>query len=188
MKQIQDELELLKGLAGNDRQAVETIYKQHYAVIQSFILNNHGSADDASDVFQEAMVVLFEKASDPEFVLQCQIRTYLYSVARRIWLKRLQQMQRFGNTIDPAEETVAVEEEMEEHERKQQEFSMLEHAIRHLGEPCKSLLEAYYVKHQNMQEIAEHFGYTNADNAKTQKYKCLMRLKKLFFAQYKNGN
>lgn len=97
-------------------------------------------------------------------------------------------MQRFGNIIDPAEETVAVEEEMEEHERKQQEFSILEHAIRHLGEPCKSLLEAYYVKHQNMQQIAEHFGYTNADNAKTQKYKCLMRLKKLFFAQYKNGN
>jgi hypothetical protein len=38
-----------------------------------------------------------------------------------------------------------------------------------------------------MPEIAEFFGYTNADNAKTQKYKCLVRLKKLFFAQYKNG-
>ena len=38
-----------------------------------------------------------------------------------------------------------------------------------------------------MQEIAAEFGYTNADNAKTQKYKCLLRLKKLFFAQYKNG-
>jgi len=39
-----------------------------------------------------------------------------------------------------------------------------------------------------MQEIALSFGYTNADNAKNQKYKCLMRLKKIFFAQYKNGN
>jgi hypothetical protein len=32
-----------------------------------------------------------------------------------------------------------------------------------------------------MQEICTEFGYTNADNAKTQKYKCLTRLKKLFF-------
>jgi hypothetical protein len=32
-----------------------------------------------------------------------------------------------------------------------------------------------------MEEIAEKFGYTNADNAKTQKYKCLQRLKKYFF-------
>jgi hypothetical protein len=37
-----------------------------------------------------------------------------------------------------------------------------------------------------MQEIATDFKYTNADNAKTQKYKCLVRLKKIFFADYKN--
>jgi hypothetical protein len=49
------------------------------------------------------------------------------------------------------------------------------------------LLEAFYLKKQNMQVIAADFGYTNADNAKTQKYKCLMRLKKIFFSHYKNG-
>jgi hypothetical protein len=49
------------------------------------------------------------------------------------------------------------------------------------------LLEAYYLKKQNMQVIAASFGYTNADNAKNQKYKCLLRLKKIFFAHYKNG-
>jgi hypothetical protein len=38
-----------------------------------------------------------------------------------------------------------------------------------------------------MQQLAEMFGYTNADNAKNQKYKCLMRLKKLFFSQYNIG-
>jgi hypothetical protein len=38
-----------------------------------------------------------------------------------------------------------------------------------------------------MQSLSKEFGYTNADNAKTQKYKCLMRLKKLFFAQYNIG-
>ena len=38
-----------------------------------------------------------------------------------------------------------------------------------------------------MTDIAAEFGYTNADNAKNQKYKCLMRLKKLFFAQYNIG-
>ncbi len=34
-----------------------------------------------------------------------------------------------------------------------------------------------------MQEIAADFGYTNPDNAKTQKYKCMNRLRKLFFNQ-----
>nr|WP_287424222.1 hypothetical protein [Candidatus Brachybacter algidus] len=64
----------------------------------------------------------------------------------------------------------------------------MEKALINLGEPCKSLLEAYYLQKQNMQVIAANFGYTNADNAKNQKYKCLMRLKKIFFTDYKNGN
>jgi hypothetical protein len=64
---------------------------------------------------------------------------------------------------------------------------MMEKAIGSLGEPCKSLIEAFDIQKRNMQDIASQFGYTNADNAKNQKYKCLMRLKKLFFAQYKNG-
>jgi hypothetical protein len=77
---------------------------------------------------------------------------------------------------------------LEEHERIASEFQAMEKAISSLGEPCKSLLEAYYLEKKNMQEIAMNFGYTNADNAKNQKYKCLMRLKKIFFSQYKNGN
>jgi len=60
----------------------------------------------------------------------------------------------------------------------------MEKSLKNLGEPCKSLLEAYYHQKKNMVEIAASFGYTNADNAKNQKYKCLMRLKKLF-SQYK---
>ncbi len=82
---------------------------------------------------------------------------------------------------------VSVEEDLDAHEQRNAEYEMMENAINHLGEPCKSLLEAYYLHKKNMQDIAASFGYTNADNAKNQKYKCLMRLKKIFFANYKNG-
>ena len=50
-----------------------------------------------------------------------------------------------------------------------------------LGEPCKTLIEDFYINRLSMEEISEKFGYTNADNAKNQKYKCLQRLKRLFF-------
>jgi RNA polymerase sigma factor (sigma-70 family) len=90
--------------------------------------------------------------------------------------------------VESLDEIIPVEEELEEHQKKNEAFMMMEKAMMHIGEPCKSLLESYYIQDKNMQEIAENFGYTNADNAKNQKYKCLMRLKKLFFSQYKNGN
>ena len=187
MKQENNESLILKGLAASDKKAVEAIYRDNFNMIQSLVINNNGSADDAKDIFQEAMIVLYEKSRSGAFELNCQIKTFIYSVSRRLWLKRLQQQNRFSSAGDSMETTVPVEDELEAHEQRNAEFDMMDQAISHLGEPCKSLIEAYYLQKKNMQEIAGLFGYTNADNAKNQKYKCLMRLKKLFFEQYKNG-
>lgn len=184
MKSNPSEIELLEGLARNDRQAVESIYKAHFGMIQTMIINNNGSSDDARDIFQEAMIVLYEKAKSETFELNCLLKTYIYSVCRRLWLKRLQQMQKYVSDAGRFEETVPVEDELEQHEQKNTDFQMMEKAMQGMGEPCKSLLEAYYLQKKSMVEIATFFGYTNADNAKNQKYKCLMRLKKLFFAEY----
>lgn len=187
MKSEINEIALLEGLAANDKKSVEAIYQQNYNMVQSLIINNNGSPDDAKDIFQEAMIVLYEKARSGTFELNCQIKTYVYSVCRRLWLKRLQQLNRYSAPLGDIESIVPVEEEIEGHEQRNAEFEMMEKAINSLGEPCKSLLEAYYLQKQNMQVIAANFGYTNSDNAKNQKYKCLMRLKKIFFTHYKNG-
>jgi RNA polymerase sigma factor (sigma-70 family) len=178
---------LLEGLAREDKDSIERIYRDNYTMVQSLILNNNGSTDDAADIFQEAMIVLFEKSRNVDFELNCLLKTYIYSVCRRLWLKKLQQSQRFGRQTNDLEQVVPVEEDLEMHEKRQKDFNIMENAMSKIGEPCKSLLEAYYIHKKQMQQIATEFGYTNADNAKTQKYKCLVRLKKLFFAQYKNG-
>jgi RNA polymerase sigma factor (sigma-70 family) len=178
---------LLNGLALNDRKAVETIYKQHYQMVQAMITNNSGNSDDARDIFQEIMIVLYEKARTGTFELNCQLKTYLYSVGRRLWLKRLAQMQRIAPDGGKMEEMVPVEEDIALYEQRNIDFGIMERAMQNIGEPCRSLLSAYYLQKKSMMEIAGSFGYTNADNAKNQKYKCLMRLKKLFH-QYKNTN
>jgi DNA-directed RNA polymerase specialized sigma24 family protein len=98
----------------------------------------------------------------------------------------LQKQDRFNPSIETIEEIVPVDDEIEYHEKKNGDLLFMESALQKIGEPCKSLLEAFYLEKKSMPEIAEMFGYTNADNAKTQKYKCLLRLKKIFFAQYKN--
>ena len=175
-----NEQKLLEGLAHNDRKAIEAIYKQHFNMVQSLILSNNGYPDDARDIFQEAMIVLYEKARSGSFELNSQLKTYLYSVCRRLWLKRLNQQQRFSPEVDNLEETVPVEEDVERHEQRNKDFLVMEQSLKSLGEPCKSLLEAYYLEKKSMVDIASDFGYTNADNAKNQKYKCLMRLKKIF--------
>jgi len=174
------EQHLLEGLALNDRKAIETIYKRHYTMVQALILNNSGYPDDARDIFQEAMIVLYEKVKSGSFELNCQLKTYLYSVCRRLWLKRLGQLQRSFSEVENLQDAVPVEDELERHEQLNRDFLVMEQSLKSLGEPCRSLLKAYYLETKSMVEIAVDFGYTNADNAKNQKYKCLMRLKKIF--------
>lgn len=183
---LEQDIHLLKGLARNDKKSVEIIYSQNYNLVQALVINNNGTIDDAKDIFQEAMMVLFDKARSGSFELNCQIRTYLYSVARRLWLKKLNQGNRHIADFDDTNETqIAVDDDMVQHEQKDAEFNIMHSAMDTLGEPCKSLLQSFYFKNKSMQEIADNFGYTNSENAKTQKYKCLMRLKKIFFSQYK---
>jgi RNA polymerase sigma factor (sigma-70 family) len=179
------ERDLLKGLAQDNKEAIESIYKQHYNMVQGLVQNNNGTAEDAKDIFQEAIIVLYEKVKSGSFELHCQIKTYVYSVSRRLWLKRLHQMQRLSADQEPTEKFVSVEDDLEAHEQRNEDFQLMDKAMSGLGEPCKSLLESYYLQKRSMHEIAADFGYTNADNAKNQKYKCLMRLKRIFFEQYK---
>ena len=187
LKAEHNEQALLKGLAQNDSRAVEALYKSHFSMIQHFVTNNNGSFDDARDIFQEAMITLYEKVQLDNFALTCQIKTYLFSICKNLWLKRLQQMGKYSAPLSAQEETISVEEDMDQFEKKDAAFAIMDRALNSLGEPCKSLLEGYYLNKKGMQELANQFGYTNADNAKNQKYKCLVRLKKLFFAQYNIG-
>ena len=165
MKAEFNEKLLLQGLARSDKKAIETIYKENYNMVQALVINNNGSTEDAKDIFQEAMIVLYEKVQSGSFELNCQIKTFVYSVSRRIWLKRLLHQSRVSLS-DGNEPFVPVDEEMEEHEKRQDEFNMMEKAMSGLGEPCKSLLEAFYMQKRSMQDIATGFGYTNAENAK----------------------
>ncbi len=181
-----NETHLLKGLALNDRKAIETIYKENYNMVQALVLKNSGNVDDAKDIFQEAMIVLYERVQSEAFELNCLIKTYLYSVSRRLWLKKLVHQNRFLITDEVEHDVINIDAEVEDQEKHNMDFLMMERAMGSLGEPCKSLLEAFYMQKRTMQEIASNFGYTNAENAKNQKYKCLMRLKKLFFSQNKS--
>jgi RNA polymerase sigma factor (sigma-70 family) len=173
---------LIEGLAKQNSAAINTIYKENYGIIQAYIIKNNGSEDDAKDVFQEAMVVLYEKSKNEHFTLTSKISSFLYAISRHIWLKKLQKLGKNPTkNLEPYEAILEEEDELEKIEEKEQILQRLEQSVLKLGEPCSSLIKAFYLEKQNMQNIAERFGYTNAENAKTQKYKCFMRLKKIFF-------
>lgn len=173
--------EVVLGILNNSSEAINKLYVGYFPMVLQFILNNSGDEDDAKDVYQEAIIVLYNKIRTGNFELSSKLKTYIYSVSRRIWLKKLAQQRKKSNNIADFEDVLIVDEDVEAHEEKDLQFSKMKGALTGLGEPCKTIIEDFYIHNLSMQDICEKFGYTNTDNAKTQKYKCLQRLKKLFF-------
>lgn len=174
--------EFLQGLRSRDNETLKALYRKHYPAVLKFILSNSGSDEQAKDIYQETIIVLYENVKRPEFGLTCALQTYIYSVARRLWLK---QLNRSGRTVlfreEGDHEIADVSADLNEHLEKEKEISRMNASLEKLGEPCAGLIRDFYVSRLSMDEIGEKYGYTNADNAKTQKYKCLQRLKRYFF-------
>ncbi len=173
--------EVVLGIINNSEEALNRLYVGYFPMVLQFIVNNNGDEDDAKDVYQEAIIVLYNKIKSGDFELTSKLKTYIYSVSRRIWLKKLSRQSKKTNNVSEFEDVIAVEEDVEVHEEKDLQFDKMEAALAQLGEPCKTIIQDFYINNLSMQDISEKFGYTNTDNAKTQKYKCLQRLKKLFF-------
>jgi RNA polymerase sigma factor (sigma-70 family) len=174
--------EFLEGLRTGNEAALKALYKKYYNIVLKIVVNNSGSSEAAQDVYQETIIVLFENAQKPGFVLNCQLQTFIYSIAKRLWLKQLRNNSHLTKLNNESEEElVDVSEEMNEHLRKEEALQKMGRSLEELGEPCKTIITDFYIHRLSMDEISEKFGYTNSDNAKTQKYKCLQRLKKHFF-------
>lgn len=186
--------QLLNLIAEGHNKAITAVYQTYFPIFKKWIINKGSTDEDANDIFQEAFMVLYQKAKDPEFCLTSKIGTYLFAVGKRIWYKKIDQHVRkpvystdFNDDEQVLNEYHQEDLDIQEFLNIEQDYQTLQHAMVELGEPCSRLIKLFYIEKKNMQEIAQTLQYTNAENAKVQKYKCLTRLKKIFF-KYKNEN
>jgi RNA polymerase sigma factor (sigma-70 family) len=173
------EEEFIEGLRNGNDAVMDRLYRLHYPTIEHFIISNNGTEDEARDIYQEAFIIFYESIRDNSLELSCKIKTYLYSVCRRLWLKRLSYKSKYLSKLQDNEEFIVFEDTDEENSKNELRFNIMEESLQKLGEPCRTILEDYYINDLSMQQITDKMGYTNADNAKNQKYKCLSRLKKI---------
>jgi RNA polymerase sigma factor (sigma-70 family) len=170
--------EIVAGILNGNEAAYRQLYTDHFNMVRYLVLKNSGSEDDANDVFQDALIVLFEKVKKGNFELTAALKTYVYSISRNVWFKRLRAAKGNDARIEDYENHISIEEE-EESDLTEKQSVILKTCMEALGDPCKTLLTEFYFVKKSMKEIGEMLGYTSADHAKAQKYKCLKRLKKM---------
>ena len=165
---------LLSGIKNLDNDAFQFLYKNYFGMIKELIRKNNGTTDDAKDVFQECLIAIIEKLNDSPIILTSTFKTYFYSMCRFNWLKKIRENKKFIklNELDD----IDIEDSAYDSE-KEIKIEKLD-LLTQLGQKCQEILKLFYYQKKSFEEIALILEYTNADNAKVQKYKCIEQLKK----------
>lgn len=178
---LSDEI-LLKGLQSEKAavrdHALERLYVQHFPIMSQFIKKNSGNAEDASDIFQNAILAFYKKVRSGNLVLNCSIQTYLYSICRNLWLDELKARKKHQILVSELK-SVTVELEPLPSEQTNERVALVMQLMDQLGTDCKKILGLFYFDRLRMKEIAEEMGYANEKVAKNLKGRCMKKLKEL---------
>ncbi|MGI4737086.1 MAG: RNA polymerase sigma factor [Janthinobacterium lividum] len=165
---------LRQALLADRAQALTRLYRQGFPPVRRYIGRRGGSAQDAQDVFQDALVILYEQATSGTLLLTASASTYLLSVSRNLWHQELRRRARLPHEVLPAAWEPAAGEEGEV--LADPAFAVRDY-VEQLGEKCKSLLLSFYYFQQPLTQLAETHGYRSVRSATVQKFKCLEQLR-----------
>ena len=171
-----DEKEIFERIQKGDEKALGFIYKKYYRMMTKLVITNSGTEEEARDVYQDALVVFWQKARSGNLVLTAKMSTFIYSICQNLWRKELDRKKRLSNEEKDSPQTM----DMDSEERNK----IIGQCLNQLGETCRKVLMYYYFDEMSMQEIADKLGFANTDTAKTKKYKCKQKLDELVKSQY----
>jgi len=174
------EQELFARICQGDEQALEVIYQKYYRMMVRLVTSNNGTEQEAKDVYQEAVVVFWQKATSGNLVLTSKMSTYIYSICLNLWRKELDRKSRLSN--EPKDAIEYQEQDKVERAR------IIHEIIDKLDDTCKKVLTYYYFDGMSMKEIAEKVGFANTDTTKTKKYKCKKKLDELIRSVYSEND
>lgn len=168
----------LKAIRENDEVVMKAFYQENYPKVETYVLNNSGSIDEAKDVYQEAFIAVWRNIQLDRFKEHAgtSLEGYLYQVAKHKWLDHLR-MARRRQVVPLAVETNGFKmPELSENE--QELLTLIKTKMKLLGEMCREVLDRFYYQKQSMRTISEGMNWTEA-TAKNNKYRCLQRLREL---------
>lgn len=166
--------QILKGILRHDNLILQYIYKQYYYSINYFIRKNQGSEDDANDIFQEAIIIIYRKIKENDLIFEkSSFKGYLFSVCRFLWLKQLEKRRIEKEKINdslPYQDDL-YDDSFNELVLKNEKYGLYQRHFGSLSTDCQKLLQLFFEK-VSLKDIAMIMGYKSEKYAKKRKFKC----------------
>ena len=163
----------LKGIIESEDSVLEEIYSNFYPPLLSFVKKNQGNESEAKDVFQEALVATYRRLQKNDFQISSTFGTYIFSVGKFIWFKKLKKMTNVSAISDDTR--IADDTHLQDELEEESKYQLFQEGIARLGSDCRKVLNFFFDR-KNFKEIALLMEYTGAEYARRKKYLCTKEL------------
>lgn len=167
-------MDIGKQLRHHREAAFEQLYESCFPRVARLVKALGGNYDDAKDIFQDALVVLYEKAVEGRLEIQSSTSAYTVGIAKHLWMRQRRQN---GHLLafSELEQEIDIPEDFNRQPEKNQ--LRLFRFLAAAGRKCMEILQAFYYQAMPLPEIAEEFGFANTRSATVQKHKCLEKVR-----------
>jgi len=176
---LTDDARILDLIREGDEEALVTLYRTNRKAVTAYVCRNDGTADDAEDMLQDALIVLWERVRSGKFEYAARLSTFIFATVKNMWLRQLARKKREQPGSIDAETAADGEQSVLDEMIESEQARRIADALETLGDPCKKLLLLFYWEELSMEQIATEMGFANADTVKSKKYQCKKALEGL---------
>jgi RNA polymerase sigma factor (sigma-70 family) len=158
-------------LSGNDDRVISSLYQDVFPSVKNYIVSNSGDEEEAYDLFQDAMVLLYNQVRKGEFSEKYKIRGFLYTVSRNLWINRTKRLNR-NTSLESLNNIEIVEDNVFDNIVSKEKRELVLKVFELLDEKCKEILKCSVFLKMTMEDIMLKMGFSSVNAAKTQNYRC----------------
>lgn len=160
------DINIIAGVRNQDDKVLNWLYDNYFQSVRNHVLKNSGSDDDVSDVFQDAIIVLYNQITEDKLRLTSDLKGYFFGIARNVWNSQLRKKQK----------TIELEFDLpDEEETEDQSDPTLERIISRVFQrlkPDQQMILNLFSDGLSYEEIAMKMNLKNEVYARRKKYLC----------------
>lgn len=149
------------------------LYEQAFPLVAKFVSRMGGSFQDAKDIFQDSLVLFYEKTAGAEFELHTSASAYVTGIAKHLWIRKFKHD--ISNvSLDAWESSIQIPEDFFSPTTSGNRLLLI---LERAGKKCLELLRAFYYDKLPVKDLAKMLGYSTSHSVSVQKFKCLEKVR-----------
>ncbi len=140
-------------------------------MIEGFVTHNQGNREEAQDVFQDAMIVIYNRIRSGELELSCKFGTFLYAICKNIWIqerkKHLLHVEKLKNYPQVVHDPGPGDDPL----LQKHLTTLFDKHFNDLSRDCQKILTMYF-NNFTLEEIRTAMDYNELHHAADRKYRC----------------